>query len=72
MGVEPFQQRAAGVQAHLQIRIALEHVQERQVAVLIRLLEDVVEVADGLVVVQDEDEADGECDIGRWCARGAK
>ena len=39
--------------------IALEDVEERPIAVLIGLLEDVVEVADGLMIVQDEDEADG-------------
>ena len=39
--VEPFHQRAAGVQAHLQLRIALEDVEKRPIAVLVGLLEDV-------------------------------
>ena len=55
---EPFHQRAADVQRHLQRLVAAEDVQERAVAVVEGLLEDVVEVADGLVIVQGEDEAD--------------
>ena len=43
--------------------VALEDVEKRQVAVLIGLLEDVVEVADGLVIVQDEDQAGWCCDM---------
>ena len=38
--------------------IVLQHVQERQVAVAVGRLEDAVEVADGLVVVQGQDQAD--------------
>jgi hypothetical protein len=37
----------------------LEQFEQRQITVLIRLLDDIVEVADGLMVVEDEDEADG-------------
>ena len=79
--VQPLHQRAAGVQPHLQLRIALEDVEKRPVAVLVRLLEDVVEVADRLMVVQDEDEADGvrhrrdgskRCESQRGCRRGAR
>ena len=54
--VEPLHQRPAGVQGHLQARIALEDVQKRPVAVLIGLLENVVEIADRLMVVQDKQE----------------
>ena len=45
--VEPLHQRAAGVQRDLQRLVAGEHVEKRPVAVLVGLLEDVVEVADG-------------------------
>ena len=55
---QPFHQRAAGVQRHLQRLVAAEDFQERAVAVVERLLEDVVEIADGLVVVQGQNEAD--------------
>jgi hypothetical protein len=37
----------------------LEQFEQRQITVLIRLLDDIVEVADGLMVVEDEDEANG-------------
>ena len=55
---EPFHQRAADVQRNLQRRVAAENVQEGAIAVVERLLEDVVEVADGLVVVQGQDQTD--------------
>ena len=55
---QPLQQRARGVQDERDLGIALQHVQERQVAVAVGRLEDAVEVADGLVVVQGEDQAD--------------
>ena len=64
--VEPFHQRPAGVQRDRQIRVGLEDVQERQVAVLIGLLEDAVEVADRLVVVQDQAKANANS----WCEAG--
>ena len=47
MRVEPFHQRAAGVQRHLQARIALEDIQKRQVAVLVGLLENVSKLPTG-------------------------
>ena len=57
MGVEPFQQRPAGVQGDPQVRKLLEQIEKQAVTVLICLLEHAVEVADGLMVVQSEDEA---------------
>ena len=67
LGVEPLHQRAAGVQGDLQRLVAGEHVEERPVAVLVGLLEDVVEIADRLVVVQGQDEADGDWACWRRC-----
>ena len=48
-------------------RILLEDVEERQVAVLIRLLEDAVEIADRLMIVQDEDQAKRRTHDGQSC-----
>ena len=59
LDVEPFHQRAAGVQADLQRLVAAEDVEKRPVAVLVGLLEDVVEIADGLMIVEDQDESNG-------------
>ena len=42
--------------------IVLQHVEERQVAVAIGVLEDPVEIADRLVIVQGEDQAET-CDM---------
>src|SRR5690606_20160545 len=56
-GVEPLHQRAARVETNLQPLVTFKDVEERQVAVLVGLLEDSVEVADWLVVVQDEHKA---------------
>ena len=58
MRVEPFDQRAAGVQRDSQMRELLEHIQKRPVAVLVGLLEDAVEIADRLMIVQREDETE--------------
>jgi hypothetical protein len=58
IGVEPLHERSAGVQADLERLVGLEHIEERLVAVLVSLLEDVVEVAGGLVIVTDENQAD--------------
>ena len=52
---QPFHQRAAGVQRDRQVRVLLEDIEKRAVAVLVRLLEDAVEIADRLMVVQDDD-----------------
>ncbi len=57
--VEPFHQRAAGVQGDPQRLVAAEDVEKRQVAVLVGLLENVVEIADGLMIVEGQDQADG-------------
>src|SRR5262245_32213168 len=56
--IEPFHQGPARVQRELQIRIALEQIKKRAVAVLIGLLEDAVEVPDRLMVVKNKQEAD--------------
>jgi hypothetical protein len=45
------------MEADFQTFIALEDVEEREVAVLVRLLEHSVEVADRLMIVQDEHKA---------------
>ncbi len=47
---QPLDERTAGVQRQGQVREAIERVEERPVAVLKRLLDDVVEVADRLVL----------------------
>jgi hypothetical protein len=53
------------VQSDRQVGIVGEHIEERRVAVLIRGLEHAVEIADRLVVVEGEDEAEGEhCGVG--------
>ena len=58
MLVEPFHQRAAGVQRNPQLGgIAFQEVQKRQIAILIRLLEDPAEIADWLMVVQNQAKA---------------
>ena len=57
--VEPFHQRTAGVQGDPQGLVTAENIEERPIAVLVGLLEDVVEVTDGLMIVQGKDQADG-------------
>jgi hypothetical protein len=57
--IEPLGERAARVQAEPHAGMPLEQFEQRQITVLIRLLDDIVEVADGLMVVEDEDEANG-------------
>jgi hypothetical protein len=37
-----------------QMLIGLKHIQERQIAIAIRLFDHMAEIADGLMVVQDE------------------
>ena len=56
--------------AILQPVVALEDVEERQVAVLVGLLEDAVEVADRLMIVQDEAQADRAMVVGRKVGSG--
>ena len=57
VGIQPSHERATGVQRDRQILISLEYVQEGQVAVAVRLLEDIFEIADWLMVVQQQDES---------------
>ena len=57
--VKPFGQWATGMQCQSNAGMTFKQFQERQVAVLVGLLDDAVKVADGLVVVEDEDEPDG-------------
>ena len=52
VAVEPFHQRTAGVQGDPERLESLENVEKRPVAVVECLLEDVVEVSNGLVIVQ--------------------
>ncbi len=59
VGVEPLHERAAGVQRDLQPLIAAEDFEEGPVAVLVGLLENVLKVADRLVIVENEGKADG-------------
>ena len=59
VAVEPLSQRAACVERQPDPGMAFEEFQKRQVAVPVCLLDDAVEVADGLVVVENEDEPDG-------------
>ena len=59
VGREPFQERSADVKRNLQRGVAAEHVEEVAIAVVVRLLEYVVEVADGLMIVDREDQANG-------------
>jgi hypothetical protein len=66
VGVEPFHQRPARVQRELQARIAFEQIEKRLITVAIGLLEYVIEIADGLMIVQDKDEPDG---LHFWMAR---
>ena len=56
---QPFQERSGGVQGERDLRIVFQHVQKRAIAVAIGLLEDAVEIAHRLVVVQGEDQANG-------------
>jgi hypothetical protein len=43
------------MQRHLQRFVTLENIQKRSVTVVEGLLKDVVEIADGLMIVQRED-----------------
>jgi len=66
---QPFHQRAARVQRHFQRVVAAENIEKRQIAVLIGLLEDVVEISDRLVVVQGQNQTDG-IGHGGWRQQG--
>ena len=56
---QPLQERTGGVQGERDLGVVLEHLEEREVAVAIRRLEDAVEVAHRLVVVQGKDQTHG-------------
>ena len=58
VGLHPLDQRAAGMQRDVEIGKFFEDLQERQVAVLVGLLEYAVKVTHRLVVVQNEAESD--------------
>jgi hypothetical protein len=47
------------MQGYLQRRIAAKYLQKRQVAVFIGLLENVFKIANGLMIVERQDQADG-------------
>ena len=69
MRIEPFDQRAAGVQRDLELRVAFEQIEKRPVAVLIGLLENTIEVADRLMIVQNEQKSNRmrHCSLaGQW------
>jgi hypothetical protein len=55
--VQPFHQRAARMQRHSQIDVLLEQIQKREITILIRLLEDPLEVSDWLMIVKNKAES---------------
>ncbi|MNS13223.1 hypothetical protein D3C72_448110 [compost metagenome] len=55
---QPGQQVAGVVEGHVHARVPLEHVDERQVRVLVAVLNHPVPVADGLVVVDTQSQVD--------------
>ena len=57
--VEPLHQRTAGVEGQPNAGMTFEQFQQRQVAVVVGLFDDPIEVADWLVVMEDEDEPNG-------------
>jgi hypothetical protein len=54
MFTEPIEDRAAVMESHPHTGMTLQYFDERQIGFLVGLLEDVVEVADRLVVVDGE------------------
>ena len=59
VAVQPLRQRSARVQGQPDTGMAFEQFQQRQVAVAVGLFDDTVKIADGLMVVENEDEPDG-------------
>ena len=59
VGGHPLQQRPGVVQAEVDAGVPLERVEHGRVGVLENVLDDPAEVADGLVVVDDECEGNG-------------
>src|SRR3954468_21230370 len=55
---QPFHQRPTRVQCNGQVCVLFEHVQERAIAVLIRGFHHTVEIADRLMVVQNNNESE--------------
>ena len=74
MFLQPLHQGAAGVQRDPQIGVRFEHVQKRSIAVLVGLFEDILKVADRLVIVEYETQADGIAhgDGARPCVRDSQ
>ncbi len=54
----PFQQYSGEMQADLEIRMSLENLQKRQIAVAVSIFKHVLEIADGLVIVNGKSEFD--------------
>ena len=59
LAVEPFCERSARVQAEPDAGMPLEQIQQREITIAVGLFDHLVEVADGLMIVEDEDEANG-------------
>ena len=66
--VEPLCQWPAGVEGEANAGVLLEKVEHRQVGIAVGLLDDPVEVADGLVVMENKHEADS--GVHRWPPSG--
>ena len=49
---KPFQKTAGGMQSEWNLRIILQHIQKRQIAVAIGLFENTVKIANRLVIVK--------------------
>jgi hypothetical protein len=52
----PGQQRARIVKTHMYVRMSFQHFDKRQVAARVGLLEDIIEIANGLVRVNEENQ----------------
>ena len=61
MARQPFHQGPAGVQGDSQIDVRFKNLEKGKIAVAICAFEDVVEVANRLVIMQDHAEAEGGC-----------
>ena len=72
VGLHPLDQRAAGMQRDVEIGKFFEDLQERQVAVLVGLLEYAIKVTYRLVVVQNEAESDFVLAHGKIDRRGRR
>ena len=55
MAIKPFSQRAAGVQCQANPPVPLKQLEQRQIAIAVGLLNHLVEVADGLMIVEHKD-----------------